>query len=152
MVPFAPRPTISLRERAAYAGGTGGAGVVDHRDGGDAVSGIWRATCVAALLCGMATPGVAQTRKVTLTWTDTVNPAATTYTVKRAAGLCTGTPTFATLATGIATKTYEDTTVSIGNYCYVVTATLAGLESAPSNAAGAAVLPRPPLVSEVRVE
>ena len=90
-------------------------------------------------------------RKVTLTWTDTSNPSGTTYSVKRAAGLCSGTPAFSTLATGITAKTYEDSTVTVGNYCYVVTASFAGLESAPSNSAAAPVLPRPPALDNVTI-
>lgn len=73
------------------------------------------------------------THSVTLTWTDTNNPVGTTYNVKRAIGLCTGTPTFATLATAITTKTYTDSTVTPGNYCYTVTATFSGAESVNSN-------------------
>lgn len=101
---------------------------------------------------------LAQTgRTVTLTWTDAVNPTGTTYTVKRAVGLCSGTPTYSTVATGITAKTFQDANVAVGNYCYVVTATFSGLESSPSNSAGAAVLPAPPTlgnitVAEVRVE
>lgn len=85
---------------------------------------------------------LAQTSKtVTLTWDDTRNPSGTTYSVKRATGLCTGTPTFNTIATGLAVKTYDDTPISPGNYCYVVTATSSGLESAASNSAPALVTP-----------
>ncbi len=79
------------------------------------------------------------THSVTLTWVDTLNPAGTTYNVKRAPGLCTGTPTFAVIATGIVPKTYQDTTVTAGNYCYVVSATFSGIESPNSNSALAPV-------------
>lgn len=87
-------------------------------------------------------PAIAQTtHTVTLTWVDGKNPTGVTYTVYRATGLCSGTPTFSKLATGVAVLTYADTTVTPGNYCYQVTATVAGLESSPSNQAAAAVLP-----------
>lgn len=79
------------------------------------------------------------THSVTATWQDTQNPAGTTYSVYRAQGLCSGTPTFAKLATGVATKTYTDSTVTPGNYCYQVTATAGGVESAPSNSSLASV-------------
>lgn len=110
---------------------------------------IARIISVSLIVCmgGFAQSG----RKVTLMWTDASNPSGTTYSVKRATGLCTGTPTFATLATGITLKTYEDTTVTVGNYCYVVTATFSGLESPPSNTAGAPVLPRPPALENITV-
>jgi len=58
------------------------------------------------------------THKAVLTWQDTLNPAGTTYTVLRATGLCSGTPSFATLASGLTALTYTDTTVTPGNYCY----------------------------------
>lgn len=87
---------------------------------------------VLALLVGSMTAQAA-THSVTLTWVDTANPAGTTYNVKRATGLCSGTPTFSTIASAVTAKTYADTTVSPGNYCYVVTAVFGGAESVPSN-------------------
>jgi hypothetical protein len=81
----------------------------------------------------MAASLQAQARTVKLTWADATNPAGTTYSIKRATGLCTGTPVFSTLATGIALKSYDDTTVTVGNYAYVATATFSGIESGPSN-------------------
>lgn len=89
---------------------------------------------------------------VTLTWQDTQNPSGTTYNVKRATGLCTGTPTFSTIATAVAPKTYVDNAVQTGNYCYVVTATFNGVESAPSNTAAAAVPSFPPTSLQVTVQ
>lgn len=75
----------------------------------------------------------ATSHKITLTWSDTQNPAgSTTYSVYRAVGLCSGSPTFSKLATGIATLTYIDLTATPGNYCFQVTATVGGVESAPS--------------------
>ena len=76
---------------------------------------------------------------VTLTWQDPSNPAGTTYSVYRATGLCSGNPAFSKIANAIPAKTYEDTTVQPGNYCYQVTATLNSVESGPSNTALAPV-------------
>jgi hypothetical protein len=88
----------------------------------------------------MAVVALAQaTHSVTLTWTDTANPAGTTYSVYRATGLCSGSPVFSKLASAIAVKTYVDETVTPGNYCYQATATANGMESAPSNSALAPV-------------
>jgi hypothetical protein len=97
-----------------------------------------RFAVVLALL--LASPLFAQTtHKVTLTWVDTLNPTGTTYTIMRATGLCTGTPSFATLASGVAVLSYTDTTVTPGNYCYEVEASSGGVLSAPSNTALAPV-------------
>lgn len=86
----------------------------------------------------------AQTHSVTLTWVDASNPTGTTYSVYRATGLCSGTPVFSKLASAITTKTYPDTTVTPGNYCYVVTANFQGAESAQSNTVSPAVQPFAP--------
>lgn len=94
--------------------------------------------CSLTFACALA----AQVRTVTLTWNDDVNPAGTTYNVYRATGVCAGSPTFTRVnSTPIATKTYVDSGVAPGNYCYVVRAAAAGLESDDSNQAGAAVRP-----------
>ena len=92
------------------------------------------------------------THKVTLTWQDALNPAGTTYSVYRTVGLCSGSPTFSKLASALTTKTYDDATVAPGNYCYVVTATLNGMESAQSNAASAPVPSFPPTNLQVTVQ
>lgn len=97
------------------------------------------------LLLLMGTAMAQASHSVTLTWTDTANPVGTTYTVKRAPGLCTGTPTFATIASGVAIKTYMDPNIAVGNYCYVVTAVSAGTESVPSNSASVNVPPFAPV-------
>lgn len=76
---------------------------------------------------------------VTLTWQDNVNPTGTTYSIYWVSGLCSGTPTFSKVATAVTVKTYQDTTVTPGNYCYTVTATYNGMESAQSNTAAAPV-------------
>lgn len=79
------------------------------------------------------------THSATLAWSDTLNPAGTTYNVYRATGLCSGSPVFSKIVSAITVKTYQDTTVTPGNYCYQVTATLNGSESGPSNSASASV-------------
>jgi len=66
---------------------------------------------------------------VILTWADKVYPARTTYNVYRGVGMCSGTPTFSKLASGLTAKTYQDTTVIPGDYCYAVTVQLNGIES-----------------------
>jgi hypothetical protein len=78
---------------------------------------------------------------VTLTWVDSSNPAGTTYNVKRATGTCSGTPAFSTIASAVAVKTFTDSTVTIGNYCYIVTAVFSSIESAPSNSVNPVVGP-----------
>lgn len=92
-----------------------------------------------------------QPHSVTLSWTDTANPAGTAYNVYRASGLCTGTPTFNKIASAVAVKTYEDAAVQPGNYCYQVTATANSVESGPSNTALAAVASYPPTLLMVVV-
>lgn len=82
----------------------------------------------------------AATHSVTLNWTDPSNPAGTNYTVYRAQGLCSGSPVFAKIAAAVSTKTYVDTSISPGNWCYQVTATAPqGIESGPSPTALASV-------------
>ncbi len=103
---------------------------------------------VSAMMVPLA---AAQTHSATLTWTDTLNPAGTTYSVYRATGLCSGTPTFSKIASALAVKTYLDTTVTPGNFCFAVTATFQGVESAQSNTAGAPVPSFPPATLAVTV-
>jgi hypothetical protein len=79
------------------------------------------------------------THSVTLTWADSLNPAGTTYSVYRATGLCSGTPVFSKIATGLTAKTFQDTTVVPGNYCFAVTAVANGVESAQSNSVNPSV-------------
>lgn len=92
-------------------------------------------TCLLLILASTAVARAQSTHTVTASWTDGKNPTGVTYTVYRATGLCSGTPTFAKLATGVSVLTYVDSTVTPGNYCYEVTATVNGVESAPSNTA-----------------
>lgn len=106
------------------------------------------------LLLPLALGLFAQTpqHSVTLTWVDTSNPTGTTYNIYRSTGLCSGTPTFSKLASAVTVKTYQDTTVTPGNYCYEVTASLNGVESAPSNTALASVPTFPPTDLSVTVQ
>ena len=104
-------------------------------------------TAFLLLLLGLARLSFAQATQhsVTLTWSDPSNPTTgTTYSIYRATGLCSGTPTFSKLASAVSGKSYVDTTVTPGNYCYQATATVNGMESAPSNTAAAAVPSFPP--------
>lgn len=97
---------------------------------------------LAALL--LASVALAQTpRNVTLTWTDSTNPAGTGYNVYRAVGSCAGSPALVKVtATPLTAKTYTDSAISGGNtYCYAVTAVNATLESAKSQTAAAVVIP-----------
>jgi len=111
-----------------------------------------------ALLCGLfatITPSGAaaqSTHSAKLTWADTLNPVGTTYTVLRATGLCSGTPSFATLASGVAVMTYIDTTVTPGNYCYEVEASSGGVLSAPSSSVAAPVPSFAPTALSVTVQ
>ena len=94
----------------------------------------WHLRRLFAILLLFAGAASAQTtHKAILTWTDTLNPTGTTYSVYRAPGLCSGTPVFAKLATGLTAMTYTDSTVTPGNFCFAVTATSNGVESAQSN-------------------
>jgi hypothetical protein len=43
---------------------------------------------VGLLLLALGTVAQTTSHKATLTWTDTLNPTGTTYTVLRATGLC----------------------------------------------------------------
>jgi hypothetical protein len=98
--------------------------------------------------------GMAQTtRTVTLSWTDTVNPVGTTYSVYRASGPCSGTPTFTKInVSPITAKTYQDTGLTPGQYCYAATATFNAEESVQSAAAGARVTPFAPSGVSVTVQ
>ena len=70
---------------------------------------------------------------VVLQWTAAPNQPGQTFAVYRAPGLCTGNPVFAKVAEGVAVETFEDQTVTTGNYCFHVTAVWQGMESVPSN-------------------
>ena len=107
------------------------------------------------LLFGLAASSfaAAQTHSATLNWQDPSNPSTgTSYNIKRAVGLCSGTPTFSSLATAVTGLTYTDNTVTPGNYCYEITATFSGAEGPPSNSAPASVLPFAPVNLSVTVQ
>lgn len=99
------------------------------------------------LLALLALPAFGQ-HAVTLSWNDAINPTGTTYNVYRVTAACavsTSTPPagFTQIATGLAGGlspiAYTDATVAAATtYCYVVTAVVAGAESAASNSAQAA--------------
>ena len=91
---------------------------------------------------------LAQSHSVTITIADTLNPAGTTYNVYRSPGACSATAIAGTpLATGVSVKSYVDSTVTEGSYCYAVTAVVNSLESAQSNQVTAAILPFAPNIT-----
>ena len=94
---------------------------------------------IILLFLAVAALAQSSTHSATLTWADTTNPAGTTYNVYRAAGSCSASMTFASIASGVTVKTYVDTTVQPGAYCYYVKASFGGAESVPSKQAGAAI-------------
>lgn len=106
-----------------------------------------------ALLILIAFTAFTQTaiHSATLVWVDTQNPSGTTYSVYRASGLCSGSPVFSKLATAVTDKTYVDSTVQPGNYCYQATATFNGVESGPSNTSSGAVPAFSPIGLQVTV-
>ena len=104
------------------------------------------------LLAGFAVAQRDSQHSVKLSWLDPLNPEGTTYTVHRTPGLCSGTANYDKIADGVTGLTYTDSTVQPGNYCYVVTAVLNGMESAPSNAASASVPAFPPQNLSVEVQ
>lgn len=107
---------------------------------------------VIALILTMPMLAQGATHTATLTWVDTQNPTATTYSVYRSTGLCSGTPVFSKIASAVTVKTYADTTVQPGNYCYAVTATFNGMESTQSNTALAPVPSFAPQTLSVTVQ
>lgn len=106
----------------------------------------------AVLLSAMLASAQSSTRIVSLAWEDVLNPAGTAYNVYRAPGQCSTSSVFSMISSGITLKTYDDTGLSTGTYCYHVTATANGLESLPSNTASAKVLPHPPTKLTVLVK
>lgn len=111
---------------------------------------IQRAKCIviksvaAVLLSSLLSYAQTLTHSVTLTWTDPNNPTGTQYNIYRATGQCSGNPAFTKIAGPIAGLTTNDTSVTIGPYCYYVTATNGTVESAPSPTAGVTVTPFAP--------
>lgn len=90
---------------------------------------------IILLFVALVSAAVAQTpsHSITITWTDTSNPATgTTYTIQKAAAPCTPAPTFAVLTSGLTAKTFQDTAVAPGTYCYQVSAVVSGVSSGPA--------------------
>lgn len=92
-----------------------------------------------AILFVVAFPAFAQNdasaadaKTVSLAWEDARNPTGVSYSVYRSNSVCSVTSLFVKVAS-VPAKSYEDTNVAPGNYCYRVTAALNSLESAPSN-------------------
>lgn len=92
------------------------------------------------------------THTVELSWEDTLNPVGTVYAVYRGDARCTQSPVMVKIAQDIAVKVYTQNGVSVGNYCYHVTANLNALESLPSNQALAEVRPWSPSKLNVTVK
>ena len=86
----------------------------------------------------------ATAHSVTLTWTDGVNPAGTTYNVYRASGQCAVNAVFTRLATALTVLTFTDSTPTQGVWCYMETAVINGSESQPGPMLTVAFLPVPP--------
>jgi len=97
-----------------------------------------------ALALVFAALAFGQAHTVTLTWADTLNPVGTTYTVYRASGACSLTPTYVSIASAVAVKTYVDNGINPGKYCYTVTAVYNAEESVYADPALAQVKPFKP--------
>jgi len=124
-----------------------------------------RSLIFAIVLVGGSSPAYSQTvHSVTLTWTASTSATASNglfYTVYRLLGACPATPPASASGSGfvkvsysaISGTTYVDSGggggVSLGTYCYFVTATLSGVESLPSVAVQVNVVatPNPPPVT-----
>lgn len=97
------------------------------------------------LLIAFAASAFAAGHSITIGWTDSINAAGTTYNVYRLVGVCPATAPnsappagFNLLISAVAAKTLTDSAVlPATTYCYLVTAVVAGTESAPSNDAQA---------------
>ena len=104
--------------------------------GGVWVLARWFALLALACIALRAQPS----HQVTLSWTDTANPAGTTYNVYRLTGACPATQPvnpigWAKLTTApITAMSFGDASVVGGmSYCYLVTAVSGTAESVPSN-------------------
>jgi len=88
----------------------------------------------------------AQGHTATLTWTAPPDAVATsTYNVYRASGACPVAPAVPTwtllTTTPVNTLTFQDTSITVGSWCYAVTQVQAGVESAKSTPAGGTAAP-----------
>lgn len=91
------------------------------------------------------------TRTVTLTWTDTANPAGTTYSVYKTTNPSAPLSAYVRVAQGITAKTYVDAGLIPGVYKYYVTAVFNTSESLPSNTADADAKPFSPILRAAEV-
>lgn len=81
-------------------------------------------------------------RSVIVSWTDpNTGLTGQTYSVYRAPGLCSGTPVFAKIATGLTQKTFTDPSVAPGLYCYTATVSANSIESPQASSVSATVGP-----------
>ena len=102
---------------------------------------------LTTLLFAFAALAFGQTRTVVLTWDHTDPVPIVTFNVYRATGAC---PTVAVPiptklnAVPVVAKTYTDSNVAYGVYCYQVRAFAGGLESVPSNDAQGDAAPGAP--------
>lgn len=69
---------------------------------------------------------------ILLTWTDTVNPASTTYMVYKAPGACSAASVFTKVTDLPSTAKSLTDNPGAGTWCYQVTAVVGGVESEPS--------------------
>jgi hypothetical protein len=94
------------------------------------------------------------THTATLSWT--ASPDGGTVTVYRASGTCpsSGIPSGATIltTTAAAAGPYVDSTVTVGAWCYYLTATDNGVTSEVSNASGGSIIPFAPTNLSLTVE
>jgi len=107
------------------------------------------------LFFGLAFAATAAPHSVTLSFTASADDLGSTgtgygYTAWRASGTCpttapTTTAGFTALnTTPFLTTSYVDNTVTVGNFCYIITFVSGSAQSLPSNAVGAAILPQAP--------
>ena len=87
--------------------------------------------------------------KAILTWNAPSDAdTTTTYNIYRSNATCPtigiGTGTWSKISSGVVTANYTDSSISVGNWCYYVTATTQGQESGPSNTAGGLARPGAP--------
>ncbi|MEN6533698.1 MAG: fibronectin type III domain-containing protein [Bryobacteraceae bacterium] len=90
-------------------------------------------------------------KTVSLAWEDARNPAGVSYSVYRSNSTCSATSLFVKVAT-VPAKSYEDTGLAPGNYCYRVTAALNSLESTPSNSVDVTIPLHPPVALSATVK
>jgi hypothetical protein len=105
-----------------------------------------RSIAMLLVLAGLyASPLIAQTHSVTLTWT--APPDATpssTISIFRFTGTCANATFTTPLVTGLPVdKPYVDTTVGVGTYCFTTHHVLNGANSINSNLASTTVSPLP---------